>query len=217
MPKAGVRIANLQLDDPAATDATVRMFVVTTDGPGSMTGKLVTASGGKVKFCLQAATSKAFCGNYGSGVTLTGTTSNKGQTRFTITAIGASKGVAPTATIDIAFFANAPKLEFTGLRIDPVRGPTGLDARVTVPGQGSIELQAALLDTTTSAPATNAPWRVRMVSLDGAAFPPQDLTDTGATVQVSGDVAGAGHAQVTLTAQQGTSPSLVASGSLTWP
>ncbi len=217
VPAAVVRIANLQLDDPAATDATARQFVVTTDGAGSMTAKLVSASGGKAKFCLQAGTSKAWCGNYGGGVVLTGTTSIKGKTRFTVTLIGASKGSAPTVTVDINFFAKAPTLEFSGVRIDPTRGPTGLDTRLTTRSQGSVELQADLLDTTTSSPALNAPWRVRMVALSGPTFPPQDLLDTGATAQMSGDVGGAGTVQVTLGAQQGTSPSLLASGSITWP
>lgn len=124
VPVASVVLRGLGLDDPAGPQARQRVIVLASDGPGDMTVKLLSATGGKVAFCLVPGTlakplGEPACLKSGTG-TLTGHSRTAKSFTWTITLIGAADGTTPAADLRITWRSNAPRLEIIDFRLQGV-------------------------------------------------------------------------------------------------
>jgi len=140
-----VTFSGVKLDARSDPAGKARTFTFRTDGPGSVTAKLVAKSPqGTTRFCLKVgATGTPLCRIWAAG-TLTGLTSAKGKTTFSVTAIG--QGIAtPTVDVQLTFRALAPSVTVTNARFDGTDSPdyNGLNGQLKIKAAGSISVKAS--------------------------------------------------------------------------
>ena len=113
-----ITFTGVKLDARSNSNGKARTFTFRTDGPGSVTAKLIAkSSGGTTRFCLKVgANGTPVCRIWAAG-TLTGLTSAKGKTTFSVTAIGQGSAT-PTVDVQLTFRALAPSVTVTNARFD---------------------------------------------------------------------------------------------------
>jgi len=151
-PSAGlatVTFTDFKLDAASDSAGKARTFTFKTDGPGNVKATLSTKSPqGTSKFCLKVGGGSPVCRTLASG-TLTGTTSAKGKTTFTVTLIGS--GIAtPTVGLTLSFRAREPSVALTNGRFDGASdvGYDGMRFRIKVRSGGSVATRASWGTTT---------------------------------------------------------------------
>jgi hypothetical protein len=140
-----ITFTGVKLDARSDPAGKARTFTFRTDGPGSVSAKLVAKSPqGTTRFCLKVgATGTPLCRIWAAG-TLTGLTSAKGKTTFSVTAIG--QGIAtPTVDVQLTFRALAPSVTVTNARFDGTDSSdyNGLNGQLKVKAAGSISVKAS--------------------------------------------------------------------------
>jgi hypothetical protein len=140
-----ITFTDFRLDAASDADGKPRIFSFTTDGPGTVTARLVARNPKRTsRFCLRVGSSATICRNWLSG-TLTGTTSAAGQTRFTVTLRGVG-GATPTVDLALTFRSRAPSVTLTNGRFDGTAseavGYNGMNGQVKVRTGGQISVKA---------------------------------------------------------------------------
>ncbi len=141
VPPATISFKQLKLD--ATTDAagTTRTITFVT-GPGSITVKLATSSGGNSKACLAEGGKQLGCRTAVSG-TLSAKTTKKAAT-FVVTLRGAA-AATPVVDVTITFPAAKPKVTMTNARFDGTAAPAynGLQVVATPRAKGTFSVSAS--------------------------------------------------------------------------
>ncbi len=139
-----ITFTGVKLDARSDSNGKARTFTFRTDGPGSVTAKLIAkSSGGTTRFCLKVgANGTPVCRIWAAG-TLTGLTSAKGKTTFSVTAIGQGSAT-PTVDVQLTFRALAPSVTVTNARFDGTDSSAynGLNGQLKVKAGGSIAVKA---------------------------------------------------------------------------
>ena len=141
MPAATISFKQLKLDATTDTAGTTRTITFVT-GPGSISVKLTTSSGGSSKACLAEGGKQLGCRTAVSG-TLSAKTTKKAAT-FVVTLRGAATAT-PVVDVTITFPAAKPKVVITNARFDGTASPAynGLQVVATPRAKGTFKVTAS--------------------------------------------------------------------------
>lgn len=142
-PIAQIVFAGFRLDASSDQAGAARTFTFKTDGPGTITAKLATTSGGKSRMCLTVGKTAPLCRNESSG-TLTGITSSTRQTTFVVTLIGFG-AATPTVDLTLKWRAKTHSVTLTNSRFDGTdpafAGFNGISARISARIAGNLAVK----------------------------------------------------------------------------
>lgn len=203
---ATMTFLGLKLDAANDTAGQPRIITFRSDGPGTITAKLVsTTPQGTTHMCLLVGTKQIACKDWASG-TFTGKTT-QAHTDWTVTLVG-SAIATPTVNLTVTFDALAPSVKIQHARFDGTAFPdtNGIQARFMARTPGNARLVADwgghpfayeidLFDETSgtgdktlanqgpstnvdqSLPVTAGSWRIVLQNIEGG-FGTTDLTAT---------------------------------------
>ena len=139
---ATMTFLGLKLDAANDTAGQPRIITFRSDGPGTISAKLVsTTPQGTTYMCLLVGTKQIGCKDWASG-TFTGKTT-QAHTNWTVTLAG-SAIATPTVNLTLTFDALAPSVKIQHARFDGTAFPdtNGIQARFTVRAPGNARLVA---------------------------------------------------------------------------
>ena len=138
---ATIKFVQLALDATSDTSGTTRSITFTS-GPGTVTVKLATQSGGSTRFCLLGGGSLLGCRTAPSG-TLTGRTTKSAEA-WQVTLRGAA-AATPVVAVTLAFPAAKPRVTITNARFDGTATPAynGLQVVATPRAKGTYTVTAS--------------------------------------------------------------------------
>jgi hypothetical protein len=157
VPARTIHFVGVGFDSTAATTPKARQIGFDTDGPGTVTVKLVRATATDLHFCLMRIGGSQTCQD-GDHAVLNGTTSAAGKTSWVVSGIGTS-GASPIADVVINFGALHPNVTVNDFRFQGTEnsGFNGVEADLNN-GPGTIKVRGTI--------TSSHPWRVRLVDGD---------------------------------------------------
>lgn len=144
VPLATVTFIGLKLDPTSATGSLPRIITFASDGAGTVSVKVATASGttpAKTHMCLKVGTKVVGCNDITSG-TFTGKT-NQAHANWTVTLEGTA-AAAPDVNLTLTYQTLVPTLKIENARFDGTAFPdtNGIQVRLTARTTGQLHLVA---------------------------------------------------------------------------
>jgi hypothetical protein len=144
IPLATLTFVELKLDASGGADSTERVITFTSDGPGTITAKLVT-QGDQIPthMCLRAGTKELGCKDWAKG-TFSGKTT-QAHTNWRVTLIGTNAVESPLVDVTVTFQATAPKVKIAHARFDGTEftDTNGIQVRFVPRADGDVHLVAS--------------------------------------------------------------------------
>jgi hypothetical protein len=148
-PLREIRFTGVGLEAPdAPEEPSARYFTFTTGGPGQISALISNVTAGRVRMCLwrggpQGGTDTE-CRNVRNGG-VERAVADVAETRWTVSLIGATEQVSPTATLLIRFPTFAPRLEIERFRFagEAIENYNGFVAEIDAAATGDLTLTAS--------------------------------------------------------------------------